>query len=178
MQEISLNILDIVENSVAAGASEIRIFVDEDTGSNRLSVTVEDDGKGMSPEQLKSVTDPFYTTRTTRRVGLGVPLFKMHCEMTGGSFSISSEPGKGTRVNAVFNTSHIDAMPLGNIDETIFIIVTQHENINIVYERTKDSGKFHLDAKELRAILGDISFKEPEIALFIKNYIRENSHLV
>jgi len=141
MQEISLNILDIVENSVAAGASEIRIFVDEDTGSNRLSVTVEDDGKGMTPEQLKSVTDPFYTTRTTRRVGLGVPLFKMHCEMTGGSFSISSEPGKGTRVNAVFNTSHIDAMPLGNIDETIFIIVTQHENINIVYERTKDSGK-------------------------------------
>jgi anti-sigma regulatory factor (Ser/Thr protein kinase) len=175
MQEISLNILDIVENSVAAGASEIRIFVDEDTGSNRLSVTVEDDGKGMSPEQLKSVTDPFYTTRTTRRVGLGVPLFKMHCEMTGGSFSISSEPGKGTRVNAVFNTSHIDAMPLGNIDETIFIIVTQHKNINIVYERTKDSGKFHLDTKELRAILGDISFKEPEIALFIKNYIRENS---
>ena len=173
MQEISLNILDIVENSVAAGASEIRIFVDEDTGSNRLSVTVEDDGKGMTPEQLKSVTDPFYTTRTTRRVGLGVPLFKMHCEMTGGSFSISSEPGKGTRVNAVFNTSHIDAMPLGNIDETIFIIVTQHENINIVYERTKDSGK--LDTKELRAILGDISFKEPEIALFIKNYIRENS---
>lgn len=111
MQELSLNVLDIAQNSVRAGASLIEITVDEQPAADTLTITVRDDGCGMTPEQVRRVTDPFFTTRTTRRVGLGVPFLKMGAEMTGGSLSIESEPGRGTAVTAVFGLTHIDRMP-------------------------------------------------------------------
>ena len=126
MTEISLNILDVAENSTRAGASLVSITVSADTKADRLTVVIEDDGCGMTEEQLARVTDPFFTTRTTRKVGLGVPFFKEAAELTGGSFAIQSEPGKGTSVTAVFVLSSIDRMPLGDISATIHNLVVYH----------------------------------------------------
>ncbi|MEG1427498.1 MAG: sensor histidine kinase, partial [Oscillospiraceae bacterium] len=102
MRELSLNICDIAQNSISAGASRITIAIDEDLSADRVEIFIGDNGRGMTEEQVKSVCDPFYTTRTTRPVGLGIPLFKMEAEMTGGSLSIGSKPGVGTELRAVF----------------------------------------------------------------------------
>ena len=123
MPEISLNILDVAENSTRAGASLVQITVDVQPDLDRLTVIIADDGCGMTKEQVERVTDPFYTSRTTRKVGLGVPFFKLAAENTGGSFSIESEPGKGTTVTAVFTLNHIDRMPLGDMTATIQTLI-------------------------------------------------------
>lgn len=172
MQEISLNILDIVQNSIKAGASLIEVSVV--SKANMLTVIIKDDGCGMDEEQVRNVTDPFYTTRTTRRVGLGVPFFKMSAEMTGGSFSLESQKGVGTTVTAVFDMSSIDCMPLGDIEETIFLLVTQN-SCDFLYTREIDSASFVLDTREFREILGGIPLSEPEVAAFVKAFIAENS---
>ena len=172
MQEISLNILDIVQNSIKAGASLIEVSVV--SKENMLTVIIRDDGCGLDEEQVKNVTDPFYTTRTTRRVGLGVPFFKMSAEMTGGSFSLESQKGVGTTVTAIFDMSSIDCMPLGDIEETIFLLVTQN-SCDFLYTRETDSASFVLDTREFREILGGIPLSEPEVAAFVKAFIAENS---
>ena len=118
MQELSLNILDIAENSVKAGASLITVAVCYRPAADRLTVTITDDGCGMDAETVHKVTDPFYTTRTTRRVGMGLPLWKMAAEMTGGAMTVESAPGVGTTVTAVFGLSHIDRLPLGDLPQT------------------------------------------------------------
>ena len=125
MQELSLNVLDIAQNSVRAGARLIEIMVDEQPESDTMTITVADDGCGMTPEQAAHVTDPFFTTRTTRRVGLGVPFLKMAAEMTGGGLTIETAPGRGTTVRAVFGLTHIDRMPLGDIAATICSLLLQ-----------------------------------------------------
>lgn len=121
------------------------------------------------------VSDPFYTSRTTRRVGLGIPFFKQEAECTGGSFSITSAPGEGTRVRAVFCTDHIDCMPLGDINGTIYLLVTMHEEIDFLYEYAVDDAHFSLDTAQMREVLGDVSFAEPEVAGFLREYLRENT---
>ena len=130
LPEISLNILDISENSVSAKATEIKIVICVNTQQNQLMVQITDNGKGMDAETLNRVTDPFYTTRTTRKVGLGIPFFKQEAECTGGSFSISSVPGKGTQITAVFCTDSIDCMPLGNLNETVYSLIVMHPDID------------------------------------------------
>ncbi len=172
MQEISLNILDIVQNSIKAGADLVGIGIV--TRNGLMTVTISDNGCGMDEEQVRNVTDPFFTTRTTRRVGLGVPFFKMSAEMTGGSFSIRSEKGVGTTVTAVFDTTHIDCMPLGDINETIFLLVTQN-SCDFLYTRETDSASFTLDTRQFREILGGIPLSSPEVAAFVKEFIAENS---
>ena len=123
MRELSLNILDIAQNSIAAGASLTEILVEENTTEKTLLIGIYDNGKGMTEEQVRNVQDPFFTTRTTRKVGMGIPLFKMAAEQTGGSFSIKSQPGVGTRVEARFKTDSIDFTPLGDMSSTIATIV-------------------------------------------------------
>ena len=113
MRELSLNVLDIAQNSLSAGATLVEITVTEETAADRLIIAIGDNGRGMTPEQVRRVSDPFYTTRTTRKVGMGIPLFRMAAEMAGGSLDIDSVPGEGTRVTAAFGLSHIDRMPLG-----------------------------------------------------------------
>lgn len=175
MPEISLNILDVAENSVRAGASLIEIRVSVQTDKDTLTVIIKDDGWGMSAEQIEKVQDPFYTTRTTRRVGLGVPFFKQAAESTGGSFSIASEPGIGTVVTAVFGLSHIDRMPLGDINSTIYTLVVFNENIQFIYTYGYNEQEFVLDTRELREILGgDISFSNIEVSGFIKDFLALN----
>lgn len=175
MQELSMNILDVAENSVRAGASVIEITVDEKPADDLLTVTIADDGCGMTPEQVKNVTDPFYTTRTTRKVGLGVPFFKMAAELTGGSFGIESEVGKGTVVKAVFVRSSIDLMPLGDINETVISLIQCNPQIDFVYTRRFEGAEMTLDTREFRRILDGIPLNAPEVSKFIREFLAENT---
>lgn len=174
MQEISLNILDIVQNSIKASAGLIQITVDEDVAGNRLTATVEDDGCGMSTQQVEAVTNPFYTTRTTRKVGLGVPLFKMAAEMTGGTFHIASQPGVGTKLTAAFVYDSIDRMPLGGMTETITALVQCNPTLDFVYCHSYNGCAYTMDTREFRQVLGDIPLNENSVLQFIKEYIEEN----
>ena len=173
MQEISLNILDVAQNSISAKASLVSILVD--TVDKMMTVTIEDNGCGMTAEQVKSVTDPFYTTRKTRSVGLGVPLFKMAAEMSGGEFEIKSEVGKGTVVKAVFDTSSVDCMPLGDINATISSLIQLNPDIDFRYRRSIDSKEFELDTRQLREVLLDVPLNAPEVTVFIADYLKENT---
>ena len=121
MRELSLNVMDIVQNSISAGATVIKISVLEE--AQKLTIVVTDNGKGMSKEQVCKVIDPFFTTRTTRKVGMGIPLFKMEAEMTGGSFEIESDLNQGTKVTATFITTHLDMLPLGDINATVWLLI-------------------------------------------------------
>lgn len=174
MPELSLNVLDVAENSVRAGAALVTITVAADTAGDTLTITIADDGCGMTAEQAAKVEDPFFTTRTTRKVGLGVPFFKMAALATGGSFHIDTAPGAGTTVTAVFGLTHIDRMPLGNMTDTIHTLITMNETLDFVYHYRIDDRGFTLDTREFREILGDVSFKEPEVSSYIRDYLREN----
>lgn len=175
MRELSLNVLDIAQNSVAADSSLVTIEVRENSAEHELTLSVSDNGKGMTKQQLEAVRDPFFTTRTTRRVGLGVPLFKMAAEMTGGSFSIESEVGKGTVTTAVFKTDNVDFTPLGDMAGTVVALVTMNPQIDFVYRFQKDEKLFELDTRKLREILGDVPFSEPSIARWLAEHIKENT---
>lgn len=174
MPEISLNILDVAENSTRAGASLVEITVDADTKKDRLTVIIKDDGCGMTKEQVSQVTDPFFTSRTTRKVGLGVPFFKYAAESTGGSFTIQSELGAGTVVTAVFVLSHIDRMPLGDITSTIHTLVVFHPESQFLYRYCYNGASFTLDTREFKQILGDVPFHTPEVSDYIREYLTEN----
>lgn len=175
MRELALNILDIAENSLAAGAKLVRIAVEADFGADAMSISIEDDGKGMSEEMLARVTDPFTTTRTTRKVGMGLPLFKYSAESAGGEFSIASAPGKGTRVCATYRIGHVDRMPLGDFGGVALQLVTMNPHTDFLIEAAADGRRGALDTRELREALGeDIPFDAPEVRSFLKEYIREN----
>ncbi len=174
LPEISLNILDIAQNSISAEASLIHIKVETDSDRFLLTVTVADNGHGMTEEMLTTVTDPFFTTRTTRSVGLGIPFFRQAAECTGGSFSIQSACGRGTVVKACFHTDHIDCMPLGDINATILGLITMNPAIDFVYERRTDARSFVLDTREVREILGEVPLDLPEVSEFIQSYLEEN----
>lgn len=174
MQELSLNILDIVQNSVKAKASLIEISICKTTVDGRLSIVITDNGCGMSEEQVKSVIDPFYTTRTTRKVGLGVPFFKMSAEMTGGSFEIESEIGKGTSLSAVYFYAHIDMMPIGDMAATMLSLVSVNPDIDFVYSFKKDAKGFTMDTREVKEVLEGVPINSAEVLSFIKSFIEEN----
>ncbi len=173
MREIALHILDIAQNSVTAGARNVKIEVVESRSDDKLCVTIIDDGCGMTPEFLKNVTSPFTTKRTTRKVGLGIPLFKAAAELAGGSFKISSEVNIGTQVKAVFGYSHIDRQPLGNMAETMLGLITSYEKVDFLYIHKVEDKEFELDTAELKKILGDIPFSNPEVYLWLSEYISE-----
>lgn len=174
MTEISLNILDIAENSVQAGASLIDIRIAVDTAADRLAIVIKDNGSGMTQEQLNQVTDPFFTSRTTRNVGLGVPFFKYAAESTGGSFGIVSRCQEGTEVKAEFILSHIDRMPMGDISSTIHNLIVYHPETDFVYCYSYNGNTFTLDTQEFKNILGGIPFHTPEVSAYIKAYLDEN----
>lgn len=174
MTEISLNVLDVAENSTQAGASLVRITIAADTSTDQLTIIIADDGCGMTPEQMDQVTDPFFTSRTTRTVGLGVPFFKYAAESTDGHFEITSKLQEGTTVTAVFGLSHINRMPLGDINSTIHTLMVYHPETDFLYQYCYNGHSFILDTRKIREILGDIPFDTPEISAYIKNYLDEN----
>ena len=180
MKELSLNILDIAQNSITATAALIEIFICEK--DETLSFTVKDDGKGMTADFLSRVTDPFTTTRTTRKVGLGLPLLKMEAEMTGGSFSIKSKSeteyeDHGTEVFASFNKKSIDYIPLGDIVGTLCVLISGAESVDIEFTHEMPQGKVSLSTKEMREILGDVPLSSPEVIGWVREYLTENYSL-
>ncbi len=166
--------MDIVQNSVSAGAGEIGIWLTEDTKANTLLLTVTDNGCGMTEEVLSRVTDPYYTTRTTRKVGLGIPLFKQNAEQTGGWLHIESEPGKGTSLKAMFVHDHLDRPALGDMAGVISLLISANEKIRFRYIHKKDGGLFELDTREINEILDGVPVSEPGVARFLREMIREN----
>jgi hypothetical protein len=178
MREIALHLLDIAENSAAADSRNISIEVNEDLFRDLLIASVTDDGRGMDAATAKNVQDPFYTTRTTRKVGLGIPLLKLAAEQAEGSFSLQSEPGKGTKVEAVFRHSNIDRMPLGDLSSTFLTALISHPAIHWTFgyrvtDITGISQEFIFDDAELKSELGDLPLTEPEILTFVRSMIEE-----
>ena len=178
MRELSLNILDIAQNSIAAGASLITIEIAENTQAGELTITVGDNGCGMTEEQLKNVLDPFFTTRTTRKVGMGIPLFKLAAEQTGGSLKIESEKGKGTTTSAVFKTDSIDFTPLGDVTSTVTILISMNTDRDFIYTRRLDGEGFELSTVQLKEILEGVPLSEPEVVQWMKDYINEQTNIL
>ena len=173
MREISLHILDIAQNSVVANATLVEITVDENEEADTLTVSVKDNGKGMDKDMVKRVVDPFTTGRTTRKVGLGIPLIKLAAENTGGNLSLESEPGVGTTLTAVFGLNSIDRQPLGDMAETMLGMVTSYENVDFLYLHKVNEKEFSFDTREIKKILGDVSLKEPEVYMWLSGYLKE-----
>lgn len=172
MKELSLNILDIAKNSVTAGASLIEITVTET--ASRLTIAVRDNGCGMTPEFVARVTDPFTTTRTTRKVGLGIPLLQMEARMAGGDLTIESEVGKGTVLTAWFDVKNIDMPPLGDLTSSIITLIQGSPEIDFLFTHTVLEESYVLDTREIREIMGDISLAEPEVLGWLADFLTEN----
>lgn len=172
MRELSLNILDIAQNSVNADAKNIviSVIVINDT----LEICIKDDGKGMSEEFLSKVCDPFTTTRTTRKVGMGIPLFKSAAESSGGKFSITSVLGKGTQTKATFTLNNIDRMPLGDIAGTMSVLINAKPEIDFVLDYRINERKYLFDTKEIKDILDGVSIDNVEIIAYLEGIINDN----
>ncbi len=173
MRELSLNVLDIAQNSISANASLIKLSVDENTESDRLTLVIADNGRGMTSEQLAQVRDPFYTTRTTRKVGMGIPLFRMAAEMADGALTIESTVGVGTTVTATFRLSHIDRMPLGDMAGTVSALIRLNPQLDFLYQHTVNCEQFVLDTRALREVLEDVPLCEPDVMNWINNTLAE-----
>ena len=178
MRELSLNILDIAQNSITAGASLITIEVNESVIDHTLLIGICDNGKGMSEEQVRSVIDPFFTTRTTRKVGMGIPLFKMAAEQTGGRLEIKSEIGVGTEVRAYFKTDNVDFTPLGDVASTVQMLITMNTDRDFLYKHSVDGKEFVADTREIKEILGDVPLDTYEVSQWLIDFIKENTEVL
>jgi anti-sigma regulatory factor (Ser/Thr protein kinase) len=174
LRELALHILDIAENGISAGANRIEITVDEARSQDRLTIVIRDNGRGMPPEKMKHVADPFVTTRTTRRVGLGLPLFAAAATRCGGDMQVRSEPGKGTEVTATFQFDHIDRAPLGDMAGTIATLIVGNPHIDVVYSHSVDGKSFELDTGEIRRELGEVALDDPIVMRTITESIRSS----
>lgn len=172
MKEISLNVLDLAENSLRAKATKVEIDISVE--GNLLCLTIADNGCGMDEAFVKRVTDPFATTRTTRNVGLGIPLAKMEAEMSGGSFSVQSKKGVGTTVTATFAVDHIDRPPLGNLGDTIVALIPDLGDTELIFRYKAFGEEFVLDTNEIRQQLQDVPMDSPEVLVFLRQLVQEN----
>jgi anti-sigma regulatory factor (Ser/Thr protein kinase) len=175
VEDLSLHILDIAENSVNAGAKNIGIFILEDKSRDRLTMEITDDGKGMNSDIAGKVIDPFYTSRTTRRVGLGLPFLSEAAKAANGSVEVTSAKGKGTTVRATFQLSHIDRKPLGDIAATIVMLVASNPNANFRYRHEHDGQAFNFNTEEIRTKYPGLDLNTPEALSFIRDYITEHT---
>ena len=175
MEELSLNILDIAQNSIAADATLVEIDVEEDDVFDSLIIRIKDNGKGMSKELLDIVEDPFITTRTTRAIGLGISFLKEAAEISGGSIDLRSQLGQGTTVTARFVKSHIDRQPLGSLTDTVITLVTLNPDIDFNLRYIVNNNEFIFTTQEVRALVGDdVSISNPQIASFLSEYLQEH----
>ena len=174
MKDLSLHIMDILQNSTRAEATKIELDIVEDTVEDIYSLCFTDNGSGMDEETIQKVTDPFFTTRTVRKVGLGLPLIKQNAERTGGSFDIQSQLGKGTTVYVVFSHKNIDRPTLGDIAGTIVLTASAYPNIRFIYKHQKDGKEYVFDTEEVNEALDGISIQDPEIIQYLREMITEN----
>jgi len=175
MDELSLNILDIAQNSIAADATLVEIDIEENYVSDSIVIRVKDNGKGMSEEFLKAVENPFVTTRTTRKIGLGISFLKEAAEITGGSIELISQIGVGTVLTANFVLSHIDRQPLGNLTQTIITLVSLNPEIDFIIRYKVSEESFVFSTQEAKELLGDeAALNSPPIVIFLTEYISEH----
>lgn len=173
MRELSLHILDIAMNSVKANASVIEINICEDTKENLLTIEIIDNGSGMSPEFLKTVRDPFSTTRTTRKVGMGISLFEAAAVACGGKLELSSELGKGTALKVYFEHNHIDRAPLGDMSGTIQTLISGSPDIDFIYRHSINGKEFLMDTAQLRRVLDGVPLDTPDVLSWISEFVSE-----
>lgn len=176
LEDLSAHVLDIAENSVMANSTEVRIEILEERSADRLTFSVEDNGKGMTEDFVAKVTDPFTTTRTTRRVGMGLPFLRQSAELCEGGLEIRSKPGKGTKTTATFRMSSIDRPPLGDIPATMMALIMGSPEVHWTYRHKTDSGEFVLDLDEIiEALDGDREMlRSAEVGLWLREHIKEN----
>jgi hypothetical protein len=178
MRDLSLHLMDLVQNSVKAGATQISIKIEARPDEDQLHIEICDNGCGMSPEMVDSVTDPFVTSRTTRSVGLGIPLMKELCELTGGQLCLASAVGEGTTLSAQMGLSNMDRLPLGDISDTFVILVMTDPAVNYRLTFLAPDREFELDLEEVREQLPDVPINEPSVLEWLKEYIREQQTYV
>lgn len=173
MRELALHILDVLQNAREAGSKLVRLTVEEDIREDRLSIEVTDDGPGMDEETMKRVTDPFFTTRKTRHVGLGLPLFASAAQRCNGDLKVEKAPGQGLRVTAVFQHGHIDRAPLGDMARTLLSFLLGEPFCDLVYIHRRGERSFHLDTGLLRKELDPIPLTHPVVREWLEGYISE-----
>lgn len=173
MLTLSDHILDITENSIRAGAKLIEISIDEDSENDFLSIEIKDDGHGMSQDIVQKVLDPFYTTKTVRRVGLGLPLLKDAAERSGGTFQIKSQENQGTTVKATFGLHHLDRQPLGAIINIMVILIISNSDIDFFYKHRHNDRRFEMDTREIRKEIEDVPINHPQIIKYIRGTMEE-----
>lgn len=178
MRDLSLHLMDILENSIKACADHIIISIKADSEKKELSIEVCDNGIGMDKKQINKVLNPFYTTRMTRKVGLGIPLLKASAERASGGLTIDSELGRGTTLIATFKTDHIDRLPLGDIAETINSVIVAHENVELRLVLEGEKGSIILDTLEIKEKLGEVPIGQFEVIDWMREYINEGLEFI
>ena len=178
MRDLSEHIMDIIQNSVRANATLVELEILEDVTEDTYKLLFKDNGCGMSEDVLAKVADPFFTSRTTRKVGLGISLLKQNAEQTGGNLSIWSKEGEGTQLEVIFSHSNIDRPVLGNIAETMMLLVGANPEIDFLYKHTTSEGEYVFDTKEVKEVLEGVSLSDPNILVYLKEMINENINTI
>jgi anti-sigma regulatory factor (Ser/Thr protein kinase) len=173
MEELALHILDITQNSIRAGARNVKVTVEEDAAANKITVVISDDGSGMDEDMVKKLSDPFFTTRDTRNVGLGIPLFVQTAEACAGKVEIDSEPGLGTTVKAEFQSDHVDRPPLGDMAATVWALITLNPKVEFEYRHSKDGDEFVVNTAEIKDFLRRRKLSSPRMAKYLKEYLAD-----
>ncbi|HON19781.1 MAG TPA: ATP-binding protein [Bacteroidales bacterium] len=174
MKDLSLHLIDILQNSTRAEATEVYVGLIYNETDKTLTLSIKDNGKGMSAEMVKNVTDPFCTSRTTRKVGLGIPLLKQNAEKTEGSFQIKSELNQGTTVSAVFKYEHVDMLPLGDIGGAMALTISSWEKTEFEFDYKKGDNEFNLKTQDMKEVLEGVPLSNPQVINYIKEIINEN----
>lgn len=173
MLELALHVLDILQNSVEAGASRVQLSIREDRQADRLTITAADNGRGMDAQTARRVLNPFYTTRTTRHVGLGLPLLAAAADAAGGGLTLESVPGQGTTVQVTFLWSHPDRQPLGDMAGTLLAFLMSERAPDLAYEHRTAAGTFAFDTAAIRAELGEVPLNQPLVAAWLADFLSE-----
>lgn len=174
MNDISLHIIDVIQNSIYADATLIRVLIDEEISRNRLVVEVEDNGRGMTQEQVERLGDPFFTSRTTRKVGMGIPLFRQAAEQTGGEVVVKSSVGQGCIVRAVFVYDHIDRPPLGDVANSFVLMVSANPELEFVLEYRCENKSYLFDTREVKEVLEGLPLNDPSVIRMLTDMVRAN----
>ncbi len=173
-RELSNHVLDIAENGVNAGATLLTVEIGEDHAADRVWISIADNGRGMTPDMVRQVTDPWVTTRTTRKVGLGIPFFKQTAEVCGGDFAITSKLGEGTVTRASFQLSHLDRPPLGDLTATVLSLAVGYPGVDLFYHHQVDEQLFDFDTRAIREVLGaEVPFSDPEVLAFLRQMLED-----
>lgn len=174
MNDLSLHIIDIIQNSLTAGATLIKLTVNEDIKGDLLTIVIEDNGKGMTAQQVLSLEDPFFTSRTTRRVGMGIPLFKQSAVQSSGDLWVLSEPGVGTKVTATFKHSHIDRPPLGDLANSFILMVSANPERDLLLKYIYNGSEYCFDTVEIKEILDGLPLNDPTVIRTLTAMVAEN----